>query len=197
MAKGIGMSITPQDVLDFWFDPASEALWYVRDAAFDARIHECFGGALDAAARGDLDGWVISPEGWLALLIVLDQFSRNIHRDDARAWAVDDKAQALALAGIERGDDRRLPPLQRLFAYMPLEHAEDLSLQRRCVGLFEQLVSQVPTSERERFEDFLDYARRHHDVIKRFGRFPHRNADLGRASTPAERDYLARPGSGF
>lgn len=191
------MSITPQDVLEFWFDPASEARWYVRDSAFDTQIRERFGDALDAAVRGNLDDWAGSPQGWLALLIVLDQFSRNIHRDDARAWGADCKAQALAVAGIASGDDARLSPLQRVFAYMPLEHAEDLSLQRRCVGLFEQLVSHVPASERERFEDFLDYARRHHDVIERFGRFPHRNADLGRNSTPTERDYLASPGSGF
>jgi uncharacterized protein (DUF924 family) len=191
------MSINPQDVLDFWFDPSTEALWYARDSMFDARIREHFGDALDAATRGHLDDWAASPQGWLALLIVLDQFSRNIYRDDARAWVMDHKAQGLALAGISRGDDRRLPPLQRLFAYMPLEHAEDLSLQCRCVDLFEQLVSQVSAPKRGRFEDFLAYARRHHELIERFGRFPHRNALLGRASTSAEQDYLARPGSGF
>ncbi len=191
------MPTTSMDVLDFWFDAASEAVWFDNDNAFDARIRERFGGALEAAARGELDHWTATPDGWLALLIVLDQFSRNIHRGDARAWAADAKAQAIALAGIERGDDLRLSPLQRLFAYLPLEHAEDRFLQRRSVDQFEQLLAQSPESEQARYQDYLDYARRHRDVIERFGRFPHRNALLGRNSTPEETDYLARPGSSF
>ncbi|WP_201316057.1 DUF924 family protein [Dyella sp. EPa41] len=188
---------TPEDVLEFWFDPAAEVHWFDRDDAFDAHVRERFGAALDAAVRGELDGWEATPEGWLALLIVLDQFSRNIYRDDARAWSHDAKAQALALAGVARGDDQRLAPLRRLFAYLPLEHAEDLSLQRHCVQLFERLVEPLSAGQRAQFENFLDYARRHHDVIERFGRFPHRNAVLGRPSTDAEQAYLARPGSGF
>ncbi len=191
------MPTTPMDVLDFWFDVASEAVWFDNDKAFDARVRLRFGDTLEGAARGQLDHWTATPTGWLALLIVLDQFSRNIHRGDARAWAADAQAQAIALAGIARGDDLRLSPLQRLFAYLPLEHAEDRSLQRRSVDLFEQLLAQSPASERARYEDFLDYARRHRDVIDRFGRFPHRNAALGRTSTPAETEYLARPGTGF
>lgn len=188
---------TPQDVLEFWFDPAAEVHWFDRDDAFDAHVRERFGSTLEAAVRGELDGWSATPEGWLALLIVLDQFSRNIYRDDARAWTHDAKAQALALAGITRGDDQRIAPLRRLFAYLPLEHAEDMSLQRHCVQLFERLVDQLPAGQRAQFENFLDYARRHHDVIERFGRFPHRNAVLGRPSTDTEQAYLARPGSGF
>jgi uncharacterized protein (DUF924 family) len=191
------MSKTPVDVLDFWFAAANEPFWFKRDGAFDAHIRKHFGDTLAAASQGELDAWVHTPEGWLALLIVLDQFSRNIYRDDARAWAADAKAQALALAGIERGDDRRLTPRQRLFVYLPLEHAEDLSLQHRCVELFEQLVASQPPAEQGHHQGFLDYARRHHDVIDRFGRFPHRNAVLGRVSTPAELDYLTSPGSGF
>jgi uncharacterized protein (DUF924 family) len=188
---------TPRDVLDFWFSPDAEPSWFARDDVFDARIRERFGATLEAAARRELDSWAGTPEGWLALLIVLDQFSRNIHRGDARGWAADARAQAMALAGIERGDDQRLAPSQRQFAYMPLEHAENLRLQQHCVALFEQLVASSPPGERERYEGFLDYARRHHDVIDRFGRFPHRNAALGRTSTRAEQDYLASPGSGF
>ncbi|MDG2540027.1 DUF924 domain-containing protein [Dyella jiangningensis] len=188
---------TPEEVLGFWFDPAAEVHWFDRDNAFDAHVRERFGAALKAAADGELDGWSATPEGWLALLIVLDQFSRNIYRDDARAWAYDAKAQALALAGIARGDDQRLAPLRRLFAYLPLEHAENLALQRHCVQLFERLVDPLPAGQRAQFENFLDYARRHHDVIERFGRFPHRNAVLGRPDTDAEQAYLAQPGSGF
>jgi len=191
------MIALPQDVLHFWFDPSAEAYWFARNDAFDALIRERFGSTLDAATRGKLDGWAATPKGWLALLIVLDQFSRNIHRNDSRAWAADTHAQALTLAGIGRGDDQSLEPIERLFAYLPLEHAEDLALQKHCVSLFERLLGQLPTDEQARFEGFLDYAHQHHDVIERFGRFPHRNAVLGRADTPAERDYLDSPGSGF
>ncbi|KRF01916.1 hypothetical protein ASG87_10445 [Frateuria sp. Soil773] len=186
-----------QDVLDFWFADDSAVRWFVRDAEFDAQIRERFGATLEAAARGELDRWAATPRGWLALLIVLDQFSRNIHRNDARAWAQDPKAQALALAGIERGDDERLAPLERIFAYLPLEHAEDLSLQQRSVALFRALASHVPARERGQYDNFLDYAQRHCEVITRYGRFPHRNAALGRADTADEREYLAQPGSGF
>lgn len=191
------MPTTPMDVLDFWFNATSEAAWFDNDSAFDARIRGRFSDTLEAAALGQLDHWTGTPAGWLALLIVLDQFSRNIHRGDARAWAADAKAQAIALAGLARGDDLRLSPLWRLFAYLPLEHAEDVSLQVRSVDLFEQLLVQSPASEQVRYEDFLVYARRHRDMIDRFGRFPHRNAALGRISTPEEREYLAQPGSGF
>jgi uncharacterized protein (DUF924 family) len=188
---------TPGEVLDFWFDRAVEARWFDRDDAFDEQIRQRFGDTLVAAARGVLDHWAATPDGWLALLIVLDQFSRNIHRDDARAWEADAKAQAVALSGIARGVDQQLTPQQRLFAYLPLEHAEDLALQQHCVHLFEQLVASLPHTERSSFEGFLDYARRHHDVIHRFGRFPHRNAVLGRENTAAEQVYLASSGAGF
>lgn len=191
------MPRSADEVLRFWFDPAVQARWFASDGAFDAQVRERFGDTLEAAVRGELDGWTATPDGWLALLIVLDQFSRNIHRDDAKAWAQDRQSQALALAGIARGDDQRLAPLQRLFAYLPLEHAEDLVLQDHCVQLFERLADQLPEAGREPYLGFLDYARRHRDVIHRFGRFPHRNAMLGRVSTPAEQAYLASPGSGF
>ena len=187
----------PTDVLDFWFADDSQSHWYERDDAFDAAIRERFGDTLDAARRGDLDHWAQTPEGWLALLIVLDQFSRNLYRDDARAWSADASTQVLALDGIARGDDQQLTPMQRVFAYMPLEHAENPVLQRHCVHLFERLVAGLLAHERPRFQNFLDYARRHHNVIERFGRFPHRNAVLGRLDTPEEQAYLAAPGSGF
>jgi uncharacterized protein (DUF924 family) len=191
------MPVTAHDVLDFWFADTSAAHWFAVDAVFDAQIRERFSGAADAAADGRLDGWVAHPTGWLALLILLDQFPRNLHRGDSRAWAQDASAQRVALSGIARGDDRRLPPLQRMFAYLPLEHAEDKALQQQSVALFEALCAETPPPQRERFEEILDYARRHRDVIARFGRFPHRNAVLGRISTPEEKIYLAQAGSGF
>lgn len=189
--------ITARDVLDFWFAEENAAHWFAADDAFDARIEARFGEATRAAAQGELDAWAETADGWLALLILLDQFSRNLYRGDARAWAQDDKAQPLALSGIAQGLDRQLPPLQRLFAYLPLEHAEDMPLQQQSVSLFEQLCVDAPAEQRSRFELFVDYARRHREVIERFGRFPHRNDVLGRASTPDELSYLAQPGAGF
>lgn len=191
------MPVTAHDILEFWFADTSAAHWFAADAAFDAQIRERFGGVADAAANGRLDGWAANPPGWLALLLLLDQFPRNLYRGDSRAWAQDASAQRVASSGIARGDDRRLLPLQRVFAYLPLEHAEDKDLQRRSVELFEALCAEAPPPQRERFGGFLDYARGHRDVIARFGRFPHRNAVLGRTSTPEETIYLARPGAGF
>lgn len=187
----------PQDLLDFWFAPEQAIHWFAVDAGFDARLRERFADTAQAAAADQLDGWADTPPGWLALLIALDQMPRNLHRGDARAWMQDVKAQRVALSGIDRGDDRRLPPLQRVFAYLPLEHAENSALQRRSVTLFETLCAEVPPAQRPQFEEFVLYARRHADVIDRFGRFPHRNAVLGRTSTPQETSYLAEPGAGF
>jgi uncharacterized protein (DUF924 family) len=185
------------DVLAFWFAAENAARWYVADAAFDAEIRERFGELASEAAEGRLARWADTPGGWLALLILLDQFSRNLYRNDARAWAQDDSAQRLALSGIARGDDHRLSPLQRVFAYMPLEHAESMELQQRSVELFDRLCHDVPPEQREPFDNFLAYAKKHRDVIGRFGRFPHRNAALGRIDTPQEARYLAQPGAGF
>lgn len=187
----------PHQLLDFWFDDAHAPYWFAKSDAFDAVLRERFGHTAEAAAQGQLDGWVATPTGWLALLILLDQCSRNLYRDDTRAWAQDARAQRLALAGIERGADFALPPLQRVFAYLPLEHAEELDLQQRSVALFEALVADAPAGQSARFEGFADHARRHHALIARFGRFPHRNAVLGRPSSVVELAYLARPGAGF
>ena len=191
------MPVSAQDILDFWFDEAHRAHWFEASAAFDAQIRERFGAVAEAAAGDRLDGWTATPDGWLALLIALDQFPRNLHRGDGRAWTHDVKAQRVALSGMARGDDRQLPPIRRVFAYLPLEHAEDKTVQQRSVELFEALCADVPAQQREQFEGFLDYARRHREVIARFGRFPHRNAALGRADTPEEALYLAQPGAGF
>ena len=193
----MAMSIAARDVLDFWFAEANTARWFVTDAAFDEEIRERLGDAVGAAADGQLDGWAVTPSGWLALLILLDQCPRNLYRGDPRAWAQDVKAQRVALSGIARGDDRRLPPLRRVFAYVPLEHAENMDLQQISVEQFGVLRAEAPREQRERFAEFFDYARRHREVIARFGRFPHRNAVLGRTSTPEEMVYLAQPGAGF
>jgi uncharacterized protein (DUF924 family) len=181
-------------VLDFWFGPlplASRAEWFRKDPAFDETIRARFGALVEQALAGPL-GWGPTPADRLAELIVLDQFPRNLFRGQARAFAGDARALDLALALVDDGGHLALQPLQRWFAYLPLEHAEDLALQERCVALFRDL-----TAADAAFASALDYAERHRDVILRFGRFPHRNAALGRVSTDAEHAYLATPGSGF
>jgi uncharacterized protein (DUF924 family) len=186
----------PAAVLDFWFglpgQPlAQRAEWFRKDAAFDDTIRQRFGPLVDEALAHGLP-WGDTPPDRLAQVIVLDQFPRNLFRGDARAFAGDARALALALGLIDDGSHLALHPMQRWFAYLPLEHAEDLTLQDRCVALCAALAAESPD-----FAGALDYARRHRDVIARYGRFPHRNAALGRASTPDEVDYLATPGSGF
>ena len=187
------------DVLAFWFgapDAAdygqARAAWFRKDDAFDARIRASFLPEVEAAIAGQRDDWAAIPQGVLALFILLDQFPRNLFRNTARAFAGD--AAALALAGrvVEQGLDRQLLPVQRVFAYLPFEHSESLVDQDRSIALFAALAD-----EHHEAASYLDYAHRHRDVIVRFGRFPHRNAALGRTSTVAEIDYLAQPGSGF
>lgn len=183
-----------KEVLAFWFGApplATRAEWFRKDAAFDEAIRARFGALVDAA----LDGRLPAPAGTdatLARLILLDQFPRNLFRGQARAFTGDAQARALALTMIDAGAERALHPLQRWFVYLPLEHAEDLALQDRSCALFAALSAGAPG-----FESALDYAERHRDVIRRFGRFPHRNAALGRESTAEELAYLATPGSGF
>jgi uncharacterized protein (DUF924 family) len=187
--------LTPHDVLDFWFGPAplaQRAEWFRKDAAFDATVRERFGATIDAALAGELDAWDLAPHGALARIVVLDQFTRNAFRDTARAFAGDARALAAAGALVDRGDDARLAPLERVFAYLPFEHAEDAAMQARSVALFGALARDVPA-----LAGFEDYAHRHAAVIDRFGRFPHRNVALGRVSTADEVEYLAQPGAGF
>ena len=187
------------DVLAFWFGAPDEAdygqaraAWFRKDDVFDAQIRARFLAEVEAAIAGQRDDWAASPQGALALFILLDQFPRNLFRNTARAFAGD--AAALALAGrfIEQGWDRKLLPVQRVFAYLPFEHSESLADQERSIALFSALAAEHTETAAN-----LDYAHRHRDVIVRFGRFPHRNAALGRASTAAETDYLAQPGNGF
>jgi uncharacterized protein (DUF924 family) len=181
--------IEAREVLAFWFGPAEErrAEWFRKDDAFDAQIRERFGALVEQALAGALRDWDGTVDGALARVLLLDQFTRNIFRGTPRAFAGD----ALALDGartvVARGDDLRLSPLQRVFVYLPFEHAEDRATQSESMRLFETLGD----------PDFLDYARRHAAIVERFGRFPHRNAILGRASTAEEVEFLKEPGSGF
>jgi uncharacterized protein (DUF924 family) len=193
---------TPDEVLEFWFPGDREranALWWGKDEALDAEIRERFAATLAAAKAGELDAWADTARGRIALIIVLDQFSRNLHRGDPETYAADDDARALTQAGLERGHDRELPPEQRVFFYMPLEHSEALADQQRCVELMRALASDpsLDESSRERFANYVDYAVRHRDIVERFGRFPHRNEVLGRESTEEEREFLTQPGSSF
>ena len=193
------MDAQAQEVLDFWFLPPdnpaygqSRMEWFRKDDAFDAQIRARFGALIDAAIDGGLREWDATPYGALARLIVLDQFTRNVYRGTPRAFAGDTRALALAIALTQAGQDEQLPPMLRAFAYLPFEHAEDLAMQARAVELF-QLLSQAQPG----FDGMLDYAERHQEVIARFARFPHRNAILGRTSTPQELEFLRQPGSSF
>lgn len=188
-------------ILDFWLGPVEErdapaaayrARWWKKDPALDQELRERFGGVLEQASVGDLDHWSESARGRLALVIVLDQFTRNIHRDEPTMYDNDDRALALTDAALSRNEDQQLKLAERQFLYMPLMHAEALAPQKRCVELFEQLAR-----EADHHRDHVDYAIRHRDIIARFGRFPHRNGILGRTSTAEELEFLLKPGSSF
>ena len=192
---------TPQDVLDFWFLPPSNEgygkprdEWFRKDARFDAAIADRFGAAMALALAGGLREWDCDgAHGTLARILVLDQFTRNAFRGTPASFAGDALALAAALELEAAEADRTLAPMQRWFAYMPFEHAEDARMQEKSVTLFAELASDNPAD----FAGALDFAHRHRGVIARFGRFPHRNAILGRASTPEELVFLSQPGSGF
>jgi uncharacterized protein (DUF924 family) len=192
--------MTAQDVLDFWFGaPGSPEAgrprreWFVKQDEFDDTIRTRFGATIAQALAGGLREWdAQGPQGQLARILVLDQFTRNAHRNTPLSFAGDSLALAAARALVDGGADRALAPLQRAFAYMPFEHAEDASMQERAVELFGVLAAEHPG-----FDEMLDYAHRHRGVIARFGRFPHRNEILGRASTPEEVEFLRQPGSRF
>jgi uncharacterized protein (DUF924 family) len=183
---------TPDDILTFWFagDPSAQrTVWFEKDAAFDAACTN-LAAARDAATAGEFDHWADTPRGGLALLILLDQLSRNLYRGTAETFAADARARAIARDLIARGFDQALTPVERMFVYLPFEHSEDLADQDLSVRLFEAL-------DAISGEQTPDHAIRHRDVIRRFGRFPHRNAALGRVSSADEEAYLAEPGAGF
>ena len=198
-------AIDPQaaSVLAFWFGaPGSSEretyreLWFRKSEAVDRQIAEEFGPLIERALRGELADWSREPHGALAQILLLDQFTRNVFRDTPRAFAGDARALATATAIVGRRQDEALPVLQRSFVYMPFEHAEGMGAQDEAVRLFSRLVdSAVPPSAD--LKNMLDYAHKHRAVIRRFGRFPHRNAVLGRHSTPDEIAFLQEPGSRF
>jgi uncharacterized protein (DUF924 family) len=188
-----------QDVLDFWFGAPGtpgagerRKAWFAKDLAFDTEIRARFGSLVGAALAGALDGWAAQVPTALARVLLLDQFTRNAFRDTAAAFSGDALALAAARAMCAAGQDLQLPPLQRAFAYLPFEHAESLPAQDEAVRLFTALAREDAS-----LQDMLDYAERHRVVIARFGRFPHRNEVLGRASTDEERAFLLQPGSRF
>lgn len=176
----------PADIVSFWREAGPER-WYVKDDALDAAIRDRFLPAHEAAARGELWSWEDTPEGSLALLLLLDQFPRNLFRGSAHAFATDAPALSVADRAIARSLDTMVEGPLRQFFYLPLMHAEDLGAQRRCVAAFELLGAG--------FEENLKYAQAHLDIIERFGRFPHRNPALGRITTPEEQAFL--DGGGF
>jgi uncharacterized protein (DUF924 family) len=187
-----------EEVLEFWFgrpgDPdygAHRQAWFRRDDAFDAEIARRFGALQRRARDGALDGWAETARGALALLVLLDQFSRNLHRESPEAFASDPKALAVAKDAIARGHDRAVTPLQAHFFYLPFEHSEALAEQERGVALMQAM------PEHDGKENAVSYAVRHRDVIARFGRFPHRNAVLGRETTAEEQAFLAENERGF
>jgi len=189
-------------VLDFWFGPPDDPghtrprpQWFQKDDAFDDQIRQRFGPLVERALVGGIDDWLASPVQplpALARVIVLDQFTRNAFRGTARAFAGDAMALHAARALVASGADRALTGVQRQFAYLPFEHAEDLAHQRTSVQLFQQLAADEPA-----LAGLVGWAQKHLEIVERFGRFPHRNAALGRASTPEEAAFLLTPGSGF
>jgi uncharacterized protein (DUF924 family) len=186
-------------VLDFWFAPPGDAehnrtraAWFKKDDAFDAQIRERFGGLIESGLSGALDAWDATVEGALAKIVVLDQFTRNAFRGTPRSFAGDARALAAARKLVANGVDRTLPGVRRQFVYLPFEHAEELATQEQSLHLFRALAADEP-----RLADLVIWAERHHAVIARFGRFPHRNEILGRLSTPEELAFLDEPNSRF
>ncbi|MCH8543186.1 MAG: DUF924 domain-containing protein [Alcanivorax sp.] len=197
-----------QQVLRFWFGedfldrpddwpaPMQEKRWFNGGAALDAEITERFGALVDAALWSELVDWENRPLSRLALILVLDQFTRNMHRGDARAFAGDHRAVTLVNEGLAMGMDEQLPWAARVFFYMPLMHAEDIDLQHRCIKCFERARDAAPEAIAAKLEGNIRFAREHAGIIERYGRFPHRNRALGRESTPEEQRFL-EDGSSF
>ncbi|MGI9310486.1 MAG: DUF924 family protein [bacterium] len=197
---------TSERVLAFWFGRGDNAieiaesqssLWWGKDERVDAEIAATFAATARAVADGGLDHWADSPRGLLALIIATDQLPRNIHRDTPAAFACDATALRLAKHGVASGASQQLRAIERVFAYLPFEHSEALADQQRSVALYQQLADAAAPEEAGLFDNYLDFAHKHHDIIVRFDRFPHRNQILGRESTDAELAFLEQPGSSF
>lgn len=206
LSESMDATITDDDqiridaILAFWFREAALSApqidqrmdtWFGEDAVFDAMVQNEFADDVEQASDGKLDHWAHKPEGRLALILLLDQFRRNIHRGTAAAFAKDKQALKLCVEGAMQKKDRGLTPIQRVFFYMPLQHAESLKVQEKGVQLFNKLAEAVSPTYRETFATIAQFAELHRDIIARFGRFPHRNKALGRNNTPEEDEYLA------
>lgn len=183
-----------REVLDFWFgdEDVARPEWFRKDPAFDEQIRQRFGARVDEALAGALAGWTATPRAALAFVVLLDQFTRNIFRDTPRAFQGDALALAAAQTLVRAGGDRRLSPRQRAFVYLPFEHAEDRALQAESMRLFGALAAEHPA-----MADALAWAAKHQVIIERFGRFPHRNLQLGRVSSDEELAFLRGPDSSF
>ena len=193
-----GVKVTPEEVLAFWFGREGEEgygelreAWFSRDPDFDREIRDRFEEVYEEAVADELETWKEEAQSCLALIVVLDQFPRNMFRGDARMYAADGLALAAARHAVERAYDRELPPFQRMFVYLPFEHSENLENQRFSVELFRRLSEEIGS------EDLMVYAVQHLRIVERFGRFPHRNEILGRRTTPEEAEFLKEPGSSF
>ena len=193
-------------LLQWWFGTADNpnevaaqqgGLWFGKRDSQDREARERFADLVDQALAGGLTEWTQRPEGWLALVLLLDQLPRMIYRDTPAAFSGDLRAQQLVAQGIAADFDRQLPAIQRVFIYLVFEHCEHLAVQNEAISRFADLLAEQPQAQCEVFADNLDYAERHQKIISRFGRFPHRNAILGRESTPEEVAFLREPGSRF
>ncbi|MDE2428171.1 MAG: DUF924 domain-containing protein [Burkholderiales bacterium] len=204
---------TPQSIREFWFGPQVDApatviddgviaaaqakLWWSKSADVDASIRSRFAAMLARAAAGQLADWQATPHGRLALILLCDQFPRNMYRDTPQAFACDALARSLCKDGIARGDDMQLRPIERVFFYLPLEHSEMMDDQNQAVHQFKKLVADAGASQAATLDGYLQFAYRHREIVARFGRFPHRNTILGRASSDEETVFLTQPGSSF
>ncbi|WP_299484634.1 DUF924 family protein [Acaryochloris sp. IP29b_bin.137] len=197
---------SPETIGEFWFGSSQDdldvvqqrsKLWWSKNPEVDTEIKARFSCYLPKVVSGELEVWRQTPLGTLALILLTDQFSRNMFRGTAEAFAYDEIASTLCKQGLKDGTDQALRPIQRVFFYLPLEHSESLADQEHCLQLFQRLAEEREPYLQSTFESYIDFALRHRNIIDRFGRFPHRNAILNRISTQAEIEFLKTPGSSF
>jgi len=206
MTTAIDPATIYEPVLQFWFGGGNNAaaiakaqanLWWGKSAALDAKIRERFGALRERAITGELESWEQTSRGRLALIILVDQMSRNLFRDQPEAFTYDYAAQEWCLTGLDLGAGEELQPIERVFFYLTLEHSESRVDQARSVALFAELLTRVPKAQLDLFTYYFEFAKKHQVIIERFGRFPHRNRVLGRESTAEEAEFLQEPGSTF
>ncbi|MEJ2178334.1 MAG: DUF924 domain-containing protein [Gammaproteobacteria bacterium] len=202
----IKMNETIDSILTYWFGTCPSAreiseqkksLWWGKDEQVDQEISQRFRPVIESVANSELDHWRESANGLLASIICTDQFPRNVFRGNAKSFAFDPVALVLAQQAVATHADLELTPIHRVFVYLPFEHSEDMAMQNQSLELFNKLHDEVQIEDKELFSGYVDFARRHLQIIKRFGRFPHRNEVLGRDSTQEELEFLAEPGSSF